>query len=120
MQNEHIHSAENPDPSSGSPRKRLLHPVSGLVILALDWLFFSSNLLSGGALTILWSLVGFLVGALAVAIIQKRYQRDTTQASFWKGVVSGVAVGLPFPIAGTALGAFVLTLSGLDMLKPNK
>lgn len=107
-------------PSAGTPRRRLLHPISGLIILGLDWLFFGSNLLSGGALTILWSVVGFVVGGLAVAVVQKRVQRDATKASLIKGLIAGIAIGLPFPIAGTAIGAFVLTLSGLDMLKPSK
>lgn len=107
-------------PSNHPPRRRLLHPVSGAIILALDWLFFGSNLLSGGALTILWSFLGFGFGGLAVLLVQKRLQHDSTRASLWKGLLAGVAVGLPFPIAGTALGAFVLTLSGLDMLKPSR
>ena len=120
MQNEHIHSQQNPEQPGGEKRRRLLHPVSGLIILGLDWLFFGSNLLSGGALTIVWSLVGLLAGGLSVMLVQKRIQGDSTKSSFWKGLIAGVAVGLPFPIVGTALGAFVLTLSGLDMLKPGK
>lgn len=120
MQNEHIHSQQNPEQTGGEKRRRSLHPVSGLIILGLDWLFFGSNLLSGGALVAVWSLVGFLTGGLGVMLIQKRIQGDTTKAGFWKGLVSGIVVGLPFPIAGTALGAFVLTLSGLDMFRAGK
>lgn len=111
---------QTPQPSAAPPRRRLLHPISGLIVLGLDWLFFGSNVLSGGALTILWSVLGFVVGGLAVAIVQKRVQQDSTKASFFKGLLSGIAIGIPFPIAGTALGAFILTLSGLDMLKPSK
>jgi hypothetical protein len=102
------------------PRRRLLHPFSGLTIFGLDWLLFGSNLLSGGALTILWSTLGFVIGAVAVAIIQKRLQQDVTSASVWKGVLAGIAVGIPFPIAGTALGALILTLSGLDRFRSTK
>jgi len=120
MQNEHIHSKENPEPERNSKPRRLLHPLSGLLILGLDWVLFGSNLLSGGALTVLWSVLGFVVGGLGVAIVQKRFENDSTEGVFWKGVLAGVAVGLPFPIAGTALGAFVLTLSGLDILKGGK
>ena len=112
---------ELPTPETAPPpRKRLLHPWSGLVILGLDWLFFGSNLLSGGALVFLWSALGLLVGGGAVAWIQKRVQQDSMRLSVIKGLLSGIAVALPFPIAGTALGTFILTLSGLDMLKPSR
>ncbi len=34
-----------------------------------------------------------------------------------KGVFAGMVVGAPFPIAGTAAGALVLSICGLDALR---
>jgi hypothetical protein len=36
--------------------------------------------------------------------------------TLFKGLLSGIAVGIPFPIAGTAVGGAVLALSGLNRL----
>jgi hypothetical protein len=37
--------------------------------------------------------------------------------SLLKGIVGGIAVGLPLPIAGTGIGGLVLALSGLNRLR---
>jgi hypothetical protein len=98
---------------------RFLHPASGILILGLDWLFFSGSALSLGLSTPALSLFGFAVGAVGTGLIQARYGRDARSTSGLKGLLGGIAIGIPLPVAGTALGGLILTLSGLDRLKGN-
>lgn len=93
-----------------------LHPASGLLILGLDWLFFSGSVLTLGLSTPILGLLGFTLGALGTGFIQHRYGGDSTGTTIVKGLLAGVAVGIPLPIAGTAVGGGVLALSGLNRL----
>lgn len=95
---------------------RFLHPASGILILGLDWLFFSGSVLSLGLSTPALSLFGFVGGAVGTGLLQARYGRDARSTSGLKGLLGGIAVGIPLPVAGTALGGLVLTLSGLDRI----
>ena len=63
------------------------------------------------------SLVGFVAGTMGSALIQRRFGQDSWRASLVKGAFCGVAVGLPFPVAGTAIGGWILAASGLDRLR---
>ena len=103
--------------SGSTPSNRWLHPASGLLILALDWLLFSGSALSLGLSTPMMALIGFALGGVGTGIIQARYGRNGTTKSVLKGLLSGLAVGIPLPIAGTAVGGAILTLSGLDRLR---
>lgn len=103
---------------SSSPADRsFLHPASGAIILALDWLLFSGNVLSLGLGTSVIAFIGFVLSLIGVGFVQHRYGHEPMLASGLKGVLGGIAVGLPFPIAGTAVGGLVLSLSGLDRWK---
>jgi hypothetical protein len=95
----------------------LLHPASGLLILALDWLLFSGTVFSLGLSTPALAAIGFMLGGAGVAWIQSRYGDDGTTKSLLKGGASGLLVGVPFPIAGTAAGGLILGLSGLNRLR---
>jgi hypothetical protein len=95
----------------------MLHPATGALILAMDWVLFSGSAVSLGTASWLLSLVGFVGGSLGSFIIQRRIAGDSPRASLVKGLFSGVAVGLPFPIAGTAIGGWILAASGLDRLR---
>lgn len=92
----------------------VLHPASGALILGLDWLFFSGSVISLGLSTPTLTALGFLLGALGTGWLQRRYGGDGTGISSVKGLLGGIAVGLPLPIAGTVLGGAILTLSGLN------
>jgi hypothetical protein len=95
----------------------MLHPATGALILVLDWILFSGTVVSAG--TAMWplSFVGFVTGSLGSMLIQRRVAKDSLRASAVKGLFSGVAVGLPFPVAGTAIGGWILAASGLDRLR---
>lgn len=98
-------------------RRSFLQPASGALILALDWLLFSGNAVSLGVGTVALASIGFVLGLISVAFVQHRYGHDPMVTSGLKGLLAGIAVGIPLPIAGTAIGGLVLSLSGLDQWK---
>ena len=102
-----------PEPSLHT---RFLHPASGGLILGLDWLLFSGNALTLGLSTLPLAVLGFVLGGVGTGIIQAQYSQDSGAKSLFKGLVGGFAVGIPMPIAGTAIGGAILALSGLDRL----
>jgi hypothetical protein len=93
-----------------------LHPASGLLILGLDWLLFSGSMVTLGLSTLASAGLGFGVASLGTGLIQRRYGGDGLGGTLLKGLLAGTAVGLPLPIAGTAVGGGILALSGLDRL----
>ena len=98
------------------------HPASGVVILALDWLIFGTDLLTDFLALPAMCVLGFLASFFLVLAIQMKWTKDTLPTAFGKAFLGAFMVGLPFPITGTILGAAILALSGLphhpvDMVK---
>ncbi len=102
--------------SSDSKSPTVLHPASGILILGLDWLLFSQSALTLGLSTPLVALVGFGIAGLGTGLIQRVYRQDGIGKVVLKGLLAGVTVGIPLPVAGTAVGGGVLALSGLNKL----
>ena len=103
-------------PPSASPvqdRKRTyFHPLSGLVILGVDWLAFGIDLPTEFLFTPLVSIIAFGVTFWAVARIQLR-DGDARKRAYFKAFLGAVAAGVPFPVTGTIVGTAILLLSGL-------
>lgn len=97
--------------------KRFMLPATGLLIMGLDWLLFSEEAASFGVLIPFTSTVGFLVGSLGTYHLQTRHGHDSTPAACLKGLLAGILVGIPFPLAGTVIGAAILAGSGLAGLR---
>jgi hypothetical protein len=95
------------------PQRGWLLPLSGLWILALDWLLFSSNVLTVGLATPIVAVIGFVVGGAGTFLVQRRVARDNVWNATLKGIVAGVAVGMPWPLSGTLVGGWVLLASGI-------
>lgn len=111
-------SHEQPDTAPERVDDRpLLHPATGLAILALDWLLFSGTLISGGGLLPAMVLGGFVLGGASTWWIQSRYGGDPRRSALWKALAAGVIVGAPMPIGGTVVGATILSASGLRLLE---
>ncbi|PSQ85761.1 MAG: phosphoribosylaminoimidazole carboxylase [Bacteroidetes bacterium QS_3_64_15] len=103
-------------PRSESTSPPFLHPASGALILGLDWVLFSENAMTLGLSTPLVVLVGFGGTGLATGLIQHVYHDDGLGKAVLKGLLAGLAVGIPLPVAGTAVGGGILALSGLNTL----
>lgn len=103
--------------STSTRRSRFFHPASALLILGLDWLLFSGSVLTLGFSTGTLALIGLGLGGVGTVWVQRRFADDGSVASLMKGALGGVAVGIPLPVAGTAVGGGILALSGLDRLR---
>jgi hypothetical protein len=89
------------------------HPASGVVILALDWLIFGTDLLTDFLALPAMCVLGFIATFPLVYLIQQKWSKDTIPNALGKAFLGAFMVGLPFPITGTLLGAAILALSGL-------
>jgi len=98
-------------------QKRFLLPATGVWILALDWLLFSSNALTALTATPVVMAVGFVLGSAGAYLIQRRGAKDGLWSAALKALVAGIAVGLPWPVAGTLIGGWVLLFSGLGNVR---
>ena len=98
-------------------RRRLLLPASGLWILMLDWLLFSSNAITAGLGTPIIIVLGFVLGSAGTYFLQRRFAGDIPWKALLKAVFSGIVVGVPWPLAGTLIGGWVLFFSGLGNVK---
>lgn len=92
-------------------------PATGLLVMGLDWFLFSEEAATFGLAIPMTSVVGFLAGSIGAYHLQRKYGLDTKSAALVKSVLAGVLVGLPFPLAGTLAGAWIMTTSGIIGLK---
>ena len=97
--------------------KRFMLPATGLLIMGLDWLLFSEEAASFGVLIPFTSLVGFVAGGIGTYLLQTRHGLDSKPAAWLKGLLAGILVGIPFPLAGTLAGGAILASSGLASLR---
>ena len=97
--------------------KRFMLPATGLLIMGLDWLLFSEEAASFGLLIPFTSLFGFVAGGIGTYLLQTRHGLDSKPAACLKGLLAGILVGIPFPLAGTMAGAAILASSGLAGLR---
>ncbi len=89
------------------------HPASGVVILALDWLLFTSDLMTDFLALPAMCVLGFLATFPLVLVIQRGWSHNSWAGAIGKAFLGAFMVGLPMPITGTLLGAGILALSGL-------
>lgn len=92
---------------------RFLLPATGLWILGLDWLLFPKEAVTAGMATPATAIIGFLAGSMGAYHFQRRYALNTPAAALLKSLLAGVLVGVPFPLAGTLAGTWILASSGL-------
>ncbi|MDX6769970.1 MAG: hypothetical protein SF051_10590 [Elusimicrobiota bacterium] len=94
-------------------RRSFFHPMSGAVLLGVDWLCFGLEWPFGPAGIALMSLVAAGVTFTAVERIQRERHGDAPGVARAKAVAAAVAAGVPFPVTGTVVGGLILALSGL-------
>jgi hypothetical protein len=102
--------------TSDAPSPSFLHPASGVLILGLDWLLFSGTAITLGLSTLGLAGLGLALGGLGTGLTQRVYHEDGMAKAVLKGLLAGITVGIPLPVAGTAVGGGILALSGLDRL----
>jgi hypothetical protein len=97
--------------------KRFMLPATGLLIMGLDWLLFSEEAATFGFAIPFTSLVGFVAGSIGTYHLQTRFALDSRPVAWLKSLLAGFLVGIPFPLAGTLAGAWILANSGLSALR---
>lgn len=109
---------EAPTPSR---KKFWLHPASGLLILAVDWIFFAEEVATLELTLPLSCFLAFVLTTAGVFWIQRKKNGDSFAAAVAKALFGGIIAGLPTSVGGTILGTFVLLVSGLsNWNKPKK
>lgn len=94
-------------------RATFYHPLSGAVILGVDWLAFGADAATGGLMLLITSTAAFVVTFVAVAAVQIQLRGDRPRQACLKALLGAAAAGVPLPITGTFIGAAILALSGL-------
>lgn len=96
---------------------RFMLPATGLLMLGLDWFLFSGEAATAGLATPATAVLGFLAASVGAFVLQRRFGRDTRPTAIAKALLAGAFVGIPFPMAGTLVGGWVLVSSGLAGIK---
>jgi len=89
-----------------------IHPLAALATIALDGFFSVFEVLDPFMLLFISGGIG-LLGFLATTLVQRYLAKDEWGPALAKGLVMGIFAGVPYPIAGTAIGAPLLIWAGL-------
>jgi hypothetical protein len=93
--------------------KTYFHPLSGMVILGVDWLAWGLDFFSGFTAVLAVAAGSFGVTYAAVTAIQQKLHGDDPKTARKKAMMGAAAAGVPFPVTGTIVGAAIIALSGL-------
>jgi drug/metabolite transporter (DMT)-like permease len=91
-----------------------LHPLSGVAILLLDNLFFGLKAMTAGLGMPITATLAFWTTLFAVWFVQRKLAHEDRRMSFGKALGAGIIAGLPFSIAGTVIGSWVILSAGLS------
>ena len=96
------------------PTKLHLHRLSGLWVFLVDNAFFGATLATAGLALPVSCTLAFFAGATGVFLIQKILNRDSFAQALRKALTAGILCGIPFSIAGTIYGGWVMAVAGLS------
>ena len=89
-----------------------IHPLAALATIALDGFFAVFEVIDPLMLLFISGGIG-LLGFAATTLVQRFLANDSWGAAIAKGAVMGIVAGVPYPVAGTVVGAPLLVWSGL-------
>lgn len=92
--------------------RRFMLPATGLLIMGLDWLLFSEEAATLLIAVPFTATFGFLAGSIGTYYLQTRHGLDSKPVAMLKGLLAGFLVAIPFPLAGTLAGAWIVATSG--------
>jgi hypothetical protein len=88
-----------------------IHPLAAFATIALDGVFALPEF--AGAVLIVSPVVGVL-GGVSTALIQRFLAKDEWGVAVAKGFALGIIAGVPYPVAGTAVGLPLLAWAGIS------
>ena len=97
--------------------RRFMLPATGLLIMGLDWLLFSEEAATLLIAVPFTATFGFLAGSIGTYYLQTRHGLDPKPVAILKSLLAGFLVAIPFPLAGTLAGAWIVATSGLAGLR---
>ncbi len=89
-----------------------IHPLAALATIALDGFFTVFEVLDPLMLLFISAGIGFL-GFGATTLVQHYLAKDDWGPSVAKGFAMGIFAGVPYPVAGTIIGAPLLIWAGV-------
>jgi hypothetical protein len=98
--------------------KNLFHPLSAIVLIALDTLFSAPEVIVPFSIPLIMVLA-FISCMISVTFTQHYMAQENWGESLAKGFALGILAGVPYPILGTGAGIVILTWSGLKSLIPS-
>jgi len=101
-------------------KKEIFHPVSAIVTLGMDVLFFGADSATMGVSLPVSMVLAFTITFGLSFMAQRRLLHDTTNKAFMKALFLGIMAGIPFPVAGSAVGLYILSMAGLRKIFFNK
>lgn len=107
--------AESPDGSNFR-----LHPLSGLLLITVDNIFWGAEALSLGLAIPVAVILSSFITLVTITMIQKFLGKNTWGVSITKALLCAILAGIPTSIMGTAFGGFILLASGLSNWKKGK
>ncbi len=105
-----------PPPLPAPPAGFILNPLSGLLILVLDYAFFGGEAVTLGLGLPLTCLLAFAVSGTGVFLVQRLIVEERPGKALAKAFIAGVVTGVPTPVFGTVFGSLILGVSGLNLL----
>jgi len=105
-----------------------VHFLSSMATILLDWLWFSIELpetlsVVGLAALLPTVLAVGVIGFGTVTMVQHFLAKDDWGSAAAKGLVMGIAAGVPYPVVGTIIGTPLLVWAGIheaSKLLPSK
>jgi hypothetical protein len=99
-----------------------VHPLSAFVTIVIDSLWFiveaPATLSVVGLVALLpIMLVSIAMCFVSVLLVQRFVSHDDWGASVAKGVVMGIAAGVPYPVVGTFVGSVLLAWAGVHKIE---
>lgn len=94
----------------------ILHPLSGLLILVLDYTCFGGEVVTVGLGLLLTCLMAFVLAGTGIFLVQRMIEEEPFGKALAKAFVGGLVTGAPTPIFGTIFGTLILGVSGLNLL----
>jgi chromate transport protein ChrA len=89
-----------------------IHPLAAFATIALDGIFGAFEIVDPFLLAVTCIVVG-LLGFSATTMVQRYLAHDGWGTAIAKGLVMGIVAGVPYPIAGTVVGAPLLVWAGI-------
>lgn len=102
---------------SGNKNTNLIHPISALVTIFVDLIFFGVDAATLGLDLPVSVTAAFVITFVSVILIQLKLSKNNFIQSLTKAFILGVLAAVPTPIAGTLIGTLILAAAGIKKLK---